>query len=179
MIIDMSEAEARVPLVPVEQRQLMAALRRGIGDIAFMRSLIDPQRAIVGGTYAIRVDERGIKAVLDFLEHGFTEDGRIAAEKESHATTQREGAHALRVARQWQTRAERAEQIIDLMATGMDDTDKQTPEDEHVAAICDRYGYGAVMDAAARLWARKDPLGAITTGVCRGTIAAVVRARKP
>lgn len=70
-----SEVEAAVPLVPEKQRELMAALRRGIGDIEYMRKLIDPKRAIVGGTYAIRVDERGIRAVLDFLDHGFPVEG--------------------------------------------------------------------------------------------------------
>lgn len=67
---------ANVPMVLEKQRELMAALRRGIGDIDYMRKLIDPKRAIVGGTYAIRVDERGIKAVLDFLDHGFPVEDR-------------------------------------------------------------------------------------------------------
>lgn len=34
------------------------------------------------------------------------------------------------------------------------------PEDAHVESLCEAYGYGAVMDAAARLWARKDSRGA-------------------
>ena len=35
------------------------------------------------------------------------------------------------------------------------------PEDKRVEALCEEIGYGAVMDAAARLWARKDSLGAL------------------
>lgn len=42
------------------------------------------------------------------------------------------------------------------------------PEDPHVAVLCERYGYGAVMDAASRLWARKDSLGAFYVGGCIG-----------
>jgi hypothetical protein len=42
------------------------------------------------------------------------------------------------------------------------------PEDPHVEALCERYGYGAVMDAASRLWARKDGSGAFYIGGCIG-----------
>lgn len=42
------------------------------------------------------------------------------------------------------------------------------PEDPHVAVLCERYGYGAVMDAASRLWARKDGIGAFYIGGCIG-----------
>lgn len=42
------------------------------------------------------------------------------------------------------------------------------PEDPHVEALCCRYGYGAVMDAASRLWARKDSVGAFYVGGCIG-----------
>lgn len=42
------------------------------------------------------------------------------------------------------------------------------PEDVHVAVLCERYGYGAVMDAASRLWARKDSIGAFYIGGCIG-----------
>lgn len=42
------------------------------------------------------------------------------------------------------------------------------PEDSHVEVLCERYGYGAVMDAAARLWARKDSMGAFYIGGCVG-----------
>lgn len=43
------------------------------------------------------------------------------------------------------------------------------PEDRQVEALCEVFGYGAVMDAAARLWARKDPVGAFyVAGECLG-----------
>ncbi len=42
------------------------------------------------------------------------------------------------------------------------------PEDPEVKAICERIGYGAVMDSAARQWAEKSPEGALTVGPCAG-----------
>lgn len=42
------------------------------------------------------------------------------------------------------------------------------PEDAAVEALCLRFGYGAVMDAASRLWARTDMLGAFYVGGCIG-----------
>ena len=55
------------------------------------------------------------------------------------------------------------------------------PEDPHVETLCVRYGYGAVMDAASRLWARRDSLGAFYIGGCIGVRddaeAAAIRAR--
>ena len=44
------------------------------------------------------------------------------------------------------------------------------PEDAEIREICERIGYGAVMDSAARLWRRKDPVGAFVTGPCIGTL---------
>lgn len=41
-------------------------------------------------------------------------------------------------------------------------------EDPEVLALCERIGYGAVMDSAARQWRRKDAVGAFTTGPCVG-----------
>eukprot|EP00919_Chromeraceae_sp_WS-2016_P053178 GHVR01126314.1.p1 GENE.GHVR01126314.1~~GHVR01126314.1.p1 ORF type:complete len:109 (-),score=18.73 GHVR01126314.1:300-626(-) len=42
------------------------------------------------------------------------------------------------------------------------------PEDVEIEELCERVGYGAVMDAAARLWAKKDPRGAFYIGGCLG-----------
>lgn len=43
------------------------------------------------------------------------------------------------------------------------------PEDAEVEALCERCGYGAVMDAASRLWARKPHgSGAFYIGGCIG-----------
>lgn len=49
------------------------------------------------------------------------------------------------------------------------------PEDELVEALCERIGYGAVMDSAARQWRRKDPVGAFLVGPCIGSVEAAVR----
>ena len=40
-------------------------------------------------------------------------------------------------------------------------------EDTAVEALCHQWGYGAVMDAASRLWARRDPGGSFVVGACR------------
>jgi hypothetical protein len=40
------------------------------------------------------------------------------------------------------------------------------PEDAEVAALCERWGYGAVMGSAARQWRCKDETGAFTVGPC-------------
>ena len=39
-----------------------------------------------------------------------------------------------------------------------------------VKALCERIGYGAVMDSAARQWFLKDSVGALTVGPCAGLI---------
>lgn len=47
----------------------------------------------------------------------------------------------------------------------------QAPEDPAVLALCERHGFGAVMDSAQRQWARKDPVGAFTIGPCVGSFS--------
>ena len=49
-------------------------------------------------------------------------------------------------------------------------TFEDLPEDAVVEAVCERFGYGAVMDAAARLWFRKDQIGAFVSGPCAVTV---------
>lgn len=44
------------------------------------------------------------------------------------------------------------------------------PEDPMIKDLCERIGYGAVMDSAARQWQRKDNFGAHTVGSCVGVI---------
>lgn len=47
------------------------------------------------------------------------------------------------------------------------------PEDAAVLGLCQRHGFGAVMDSAARQWRNNAPLGhigAYTTGACVGTV---------
>jgi len=56
------------------------------------------------------------------------------------------------------------------------------PEDAEILVLCERVGYGAVMDSAARQWRRKDPIGAHTTGAAvqtvKDTVAQLKRALK-
>jgi hypothetical protein len=46
----------------------------------------------------------------------------------------------------------------------------EAPEDAAVRALCERVGYGAVMDSAARQWRRQDPHGAFTVGPCVSSV---------
>jgi len=69
-----------------------------------------------------------------------------------------------------------ANAVLEAKVAGLDEhrasamlrRDMNAPEDPHVEALCERYGYGAVMDAASRLWARKDSMGAFYIGGCIG-----------
>lgn len=44
------------------------------------------------------------------------------------------------------------------------------PEDVPVRELCDRYGYGAVMDSAHRQWLKKHGDSAHTTGPCQAVL---------
>ena len=44
------------------------------------------------------------------------------------------------------------------------------PEDREILLLCERVGYGAVIDGAARQWFKKDPCGCHTSGNCYGTV---------
>jgi beta-galactosidase/beta-glucuronidase len=48
-------------------------------------------------------------------------------------------------------------------------TQIHAPEDPEILALCERLGFGAVMDSAARQWALRDPVGALYIGGCLGT----------
>lgn len=48
---------------------------------------------------------------------------------------------------------------------------EMTEEDGAVLALCERYGFGAVMASAARQWKSRDPVGAKTVGPCVGSDA--------
>ena len=80
-------------------------------------------------------------------------------------------------------RAEAAERERDALWWAIDtmdfDGERQgitAPEDPHVRLLCERYGYGAVMDSAARQWREKDPIGAFMVGPCVGTMASALAA---
>jgi hypothetical protein len=47
--------------------------------------------------------------------------------------------------------------------------------DAEIREMCERLGYGAVMDTAMRLWIKKDPDGAFYIGGCLGYAKAVIR----
>lgn len=42
----------------------------------------------------------------------------------------------------------------------------KAPEDAEILAICERIGFGAVMDSASRQWILRDPIGAFYIGGC-------------
>lgn len=48
--------------------------------------------------------------------------------------------------------------------------DLNAPEDRMIKDLCERIGYGAVMDSAARQWQRKDNWGAHTTAGAVGVL---------
>ena len=64
--------------------------------------------------------------------------------------------------------------LFDLLRMILNDSkdreNLRAPEDELVAALCERIGYGAVMDSAARQWRKKDPVGAFLVGPCIGSV---------
>lgn len=43
-------------------------------------------------------------------------------------------------------------------------------EDAAVLALCERHGFGAVMDSAARQWFARDRIGSFVVGPCAGTV---------
>lgn len=47
------------------------------------------------------------------------------------------------------------------------------PEDAAVLRLCEQWGFGAVMDSAARQWRRRDPVGAFLLGPCVGAVRGV------
>jgi hypothetical protein len=56
--------------------------------------------------------------------------------------------------------------------------DFRAPEDAEVERLCERIGYGAVMDAASRLWMKKTGGGAFVCGPCYDTLAITLGAEK-
>ena len=57
----------------------------------------------------------------------------------------------------------------------------QSPEDrrllQDVKRLCERWDYGAVMDAVAALWFGRDPVGALTVGPAAKTVREVLDGR--
>ncbi len=67
--------------------------------------------------------------------------------------------------------ARRAKVVLDLIDyDGKRSEVIVAPEDSEVLKLCERVGYGAVMDSAARQWFAKDGVGAHTVGPCALTV---------
>lgn len=49
------------------------------------------------------------------------------------------------------------------------------PEDAYVRELCERIGYGAVMDSAQRSWELKDAIGCFTCGPCLSTVRSLLK----
>lgn len=111
---------------------------------------------------ALNDDLAALRAAVARLE------GELRAERESHERTGRELSHAVKAGLHLR-------EIVELIDTG--DPTTGAPEDGEVYHLCARWGYGAVMAAAARLWARRDAGGALTVGPCRGTVRAALGVR--
>lgn len=47
------------------------------------------------------------------------------------------------------------------------------PEDEFIRNLCERVGYGAVMDSASRQWRSRDELGALGAHTCGPSVSSV------
>lgn len=64
-------------------------------------------------------------------------------------------------------------EALELMDVNGDRQSIHAPEDPATMALCDRFGYGAVMDSAARQWRAMGGImevGAFLTGPCIGTV---------
>lgn len=48
------------------------------------------------------------------------------------------------------------------------------PEDARIGELCERIGYGAVMDSAQRQWELKDNIGCFTCGPCLATVKSIL-----
>jgi hypothetical protein len=66
-------------------------------------------------------------------------------------------------------------EIIELMDIDGERQGIKDYRDTHVRIMCEEYGYGAVMDSAARQWREKDPIGAFMVGPCVALIRKVMR----
>lgn len=61
---------------------------------------------------------------------------------------------------------ESLEYTVELLQDSIDPGDFTAPEDIDVLRLCEFWGYGAVMNSAARLYRDKDKEGAFTVGDC-------------
>jgi hypothetical protein len=98
--------------------------------------------------------------MVSFMGEGYALVEKRAMEAEAHADALQREVERLREAANVQT-IYRAQHWLRRHMTA--------PEDAEVEVLCERHGYGAVMDAASRLWARKPHgSGAFYVGGCIG-----------
>lgn len=125
------------------QRKIRAlASPSGVAALAALRAERDKWQKLA--ERGVNVAEAAEAQALDLRTRLATAEGRVAALTEA-------GRDRLEA---------RVEAVIRRNFTA--------PEDTAVEALCLRFGYGAVMDAASRLWARSDMLGAFYIGGCIG-----------
>jgi hypothetical protein len=62
------------------------------------------------------------------------------------------------------------EEILEILSRGRSQwAEMRVQEDPAVRVLCEKFGYGAVMDSASRMWYRKDPYGALVVSFTAGT----------
>ncbi len=121
---------------------------------------------------------RDLFAEIDRLREAEWEAQRDRTLKDGHQmrfdalveTMQREGAQAEAIERE----RDALRDVVNLMDVDGKRQAITALEDPHVRLLCERYGYGAVMDSAARQWRAKDPVGAFLVGPCVATAQAVL-----
>jgi hypothetical protein len=73
-----------------------------------------------------------------------------------------------------EARAARMAEVLSLMDVDGKRACMTAPEDPDVLLLCERVGFGAVMDSAARQWFRRDPIGAFLQGPCAASVRAAL-----
>lgn len=125
------------------------ALHAQLADAKAAQAMVQALRA------EIARKDQAIEAWREDLTNERADRDRLAA---ANATLEAQVARLV-VDRDWQ---------VQQRAQAMLRRHMNAPEDSHVEVLCERYGYGAVMDAASRLWARMDSMGAFYIGGCIG-----------
>lgn len=82
----------------------------------------------------------------------------------------------VRILRQLVADAERMREALEWWesqrADAIERSSMTVREDPEVLALCNRYGFGAVMDSTSRQWVKKDNSGAFFIGGCVGDTSA-------
>lgn len=91
---------------------------------------------------------------VPFVFENDDSDMLVLGERTSAATT----SHPDDIAPDYDPRKDAYQRSISISA----------PEDEAILQLCERIGYGAVMDSAMRQWIKKDSMGAFYIVGCLG-----------